>query len=118
MWTFPGSHEQPGAALAGLQDIMALDPGAFWDAGARAVRGSCAPGCGPYSPRIVALALYNSARNAGEQIYIRDFMSAFVSSIDAGGVAHVFITRGIGKMASGLAPLANAGFLNVVAVAR
>lgn len=111
------AHEPGGVSLLGLQDVIALDPTAYWDSGVNAVRGSCAPACGPHSPRIIALALYNPARNAGEPVYVRDFMSVFVDQI-AAGVAHVYITPSIGRLSSGSMPLANAGFLNVVGVVR
>ena len=109
---------QPGpAAILGLQDIIALDPAAYWDAGVNAVRGSCAPVCGSHSPRIITLALKNPAAPPGISVYLRDFMSVFVDRVDASG-AHVFITPSIGRVSTGSMPLANAGFLNVVAVVR
>jgi hypothetical protein len=44
-------------------DFTALfdeDPGASWDAGSRTIDGSCAPGCAQVSPRLIAIAIFDT----------------------------------------------------------
>jgi hypothetical protein len=48
-----------GPTKQGFNDLKALDPGATWDSSAKAVTGSCAPGCAPFSPRIVPITVFN-----------------------------------------------------------
>lgn len=114
--TFAG-HEPGPASLLGLQDIVDLDPQAYWDSSVKAIRGSCAPACGPHSPRIITIGLFNPTRFPGESVYIRDFMSVFVDRVDASD-AHVYITPSMGRISTGGMPLADAGFLKVAAVVR
>src|SRR5438093_883038 len=78
-----------GAALLGLEDVIALDPGAYWDSGVNAVRGSCAPACGAFSPRIINMMLFNPAAAPGGTLYIRDIMSVFVDQVTA-GIGYVY----------------------------
>jgi hypothetical protein len=44
---------------AHFAELFALDPDASWNPGTRNVNGSCAPGCAPISPRLVALAVFD-----------------------------------------------------------
>jgi hypothetical protein len=48
-----------GPTGQGVDDLIAQDPNAKWDAGNQAVVGSCAPGCAPFSPRIVPLPVFD-----------------------------------------------------------
>jgi hypothetical protein len=49
-----------GPTRMGVQDLVALDPGASWNAGTKEVQGSCAPTCAAISPRIVPIALFDA----------------------------------------------------------
>jgi hypothetical protein len=45
--------------LPGVNAVLAQDPLANWDAINNRVVNSCAPGCGPVSPRLIPIALFN-----------------------------------------------------------
>jgi len=45
---------------ADFNELFALDPGAAWDSANRTIANSCAPGCAPFSPRLVAIALFDA----------------------------------------------------------
>ena len=52
-----------GPTKQGVQDLIALDPGAYWDPATQTVQGSCAQSaspCAPKSPRIVAIPVYDT----------------------------------------------------------
>ena len=48
-----------GATYTALQALVAQDPGATWDLRRTAIGNSCAPGCAPVSPRLIAVALFD-----------------------------------------------------------
>jgi hypothetical protein len=48
-----------GPTSQGYNDLRNLDPGAYWDSNTQTVAGSCAPACGPISPRIVPLSVFD-----------------------------------------------------------
>ena len=53
-----------GPTRHGVDALIALDPGARWDTSTLSVTGSCAQAatpCGPRSPRVVAVPVYNTA---------------------------------------------------------
>lgn len=52
-----------GPTKQGVQDLIALDPGAYWDSSTQSVQGSCAQSaspCAARSPRIVAIPLFDT----------------------------------------------------------
>jgi Flp pilus assembly protein TadG len=104
----------------GLLDLIAADPGAYWDPSVKAVRGSCAPACGPHSPRIITVALFNPTDDpTSSPLQIRNFMSLFIDSVNlVSHVATTYITQMTGKLSSGSMPLAHAEFLKVVSAVR
>jgi hypothetical protein len=58
--SFPtGTTARAAETAAAATALIALDPGASWDLVTNTVQGSCAPGCAPVSPRLVALALFD-----------------------------------------------------------
>ena len=68
----------------GLEDLVARDPDAYWDASARRVAGSCAdvhPRCASMSPRIVALAVYDVNDFADQSRFEPGVTSVLVSNI-------------------------------------
>lgn len=48
-----------GSTTNAFNDLIALDPGASWDAATNSIQGSCAPACAPISPRLVLIALFD-----------------------------------------------------------
>jgi hypothetical protein len=54
----PVSLTMPSAADFG--GLYAADPIAFWDRMSDSIRNSCAPACAPFSPRLVAVALFDT----------------------------------------------------------
>lgn len=49
----------PGTTYTALAALMAQDPGATWDFTTHTIGNSCAPGCAPVSPRLIAVALFD-----------------------------------------------------------
>jgi hypothetical protein len=47
-------------AAADFGGLYGADPTAFWDVPTSAVHGSCAPVCAPFSPRLVAVAVFDT----------------------------------------------------------
>lgn len=55
----PVLNPAPGATQAALEVLEALDAGARWDDTNNEVENSCAPTCAPFSPRLIAIALFD-----------------------------------------------------------
>jgi Flp pilus assembly protein TadG len=102
----------------GFQDLINSDPGAYWSGSDSAVRGSCAPGCGPQSPRIVTIPLFNPNDDpSSPQLQITNLISVFVDQVvGTGGKAYIVPARG--RLAVGDAAPPGASFLNVIAAIR
>jgi len=117
--TFPGGV--PVALFAqGFQNLIDSDPGADWDSSNIAVRGSCAPACGPQSPRIVTIPLFDPTGVVvppPPQLLMENFLSVFVTNV-AGTTVNGYIVPSRGRLASGAAPPPGASFLNVIAAIR
>ncbi len=54
-----GAFGDVAATVDGFAELLAADPDADWDPFTQAIEGSCAPGCAPLSPRLVALAVFD-----------------------------------------------------------
>jgi Flp pilus assembly protein TadG len=76
----------------GLNDLVADDPGAHWNAITQRVEGSCADlevgRCGSMSPRIIAMALYDPAdladaseAGAATGVLVTNFVGFFIESV-------------------------------------
>jgi Flp pilus assembly protein TadG len=117
--TFPGGV--PVALFVqGFQNLIDSDSGASWDSSNIAVRGSCAPGCGPQSPRIVTIPLFDPtgiAMPPPPQLLMSNFLSVFVTNV-AGTTVNGYIVPSRGRLASGASPPPGASFLNVIAAIR
>ena len=86
-----------GPTKQGVEDLVAKDPSATWDAGAKAVTGSCAPGvCAdgkyyPRSPRIVPVPLFSiddyfaGAPTGKGAITITNIMGFFIEGMGGAG---------------------------------
>jgi hypothetical protein len=85
--TIPGN--KVGPTKQGVADLIALDPAARWNATTRTVDNSCAPACGPSSPRIVAVALYNPdtfQAGDGDAVEIVNLLGVFVAGMQGDDV--------------------------------
>ena len=49
-----------GPTAQGIAALIAQDPSAYWNATNQIVAGSCAPSCGGFSPRIIALPVFDA----------------------------------------------------------
>jgi hypothetical protein len=49
-----------GPTTQGVDDLLALDPDAFFNTTTKEIEESCAPGCAPESPRIVPIAVWDT----------------------------------------------------------
>ena len=80
-----------GPTLQGFAELTLKDPTAYWDSGAQAVKGSCAPGMCPTgrveqaSPRIIPIPVWDIDEFAWRRLKA-DFSSPYV---DANGTTHV-----------------------------
>jgi hypothetical protein len=89
----------------GIQALIDQDPSAMWSNGQ--IVGTCAPGCGQYSPRVIALAVYDTGKleysithndwsycaGGGKCVQIVNFLAFFVDHIDAGGNVIGYLVR-------------------------
>lgn len=57
----PVATPPAGVTLTAVNDVIAQDPLATWDAVANRVANSCAPGCGAVSPRLIPVVLFDPA---------------------------------------------------------
>jgi hypothetical protein len=57
----PLANPAAGVTAAGVTAVIAQDPAANWNAGINKVENSCAPACGPVSPRLIPVALFDPA---------------------------------------------------------
>ncbi len=94
----------PQSIVDQLAAVYARDPGADYDYAGNRIFGSCAPGCAPISPRLLAVALFDPAkfqlgRASGDWVQadvgcptnapcltITNVLGFFVHGIDGGGV--------------------------------
>jgi hypothetical protein len=49
-----------GPTKMGVDDLIALDPGASWNTSTKTIVGSCVPACGAVSPRVVPIAVIDA----------------------------------------------------------
>ena len=95
-----------GPTNQGIDDLIALDPDATFNTTTKMVEGSCAPGCGPQSPRIVPIAVFdieefNYRRAAGDWtacpgggkcVQVVKILGYFVSHMSGGDVVGYLMT--------------------------
>lgn len=92
-----------GPTFQGLADLFDLDRGAMWNDEDKRIEGSCAPACGSFSPRIIALAVYDTelwhysdtrtgsngfsyCPGGGSCVKVVNFIGFFVDRVEAGEV--------------------------------
>jgi Flp pilus assembly protein TadG len=86
-----------GPTKQGISALISQDPNAQWNSGTNTIDNSCAPACAPFSPRIIALPLfdpdefqYDTTNNTwpncpagGSCVHVTNIIGFFVSQIDA-----------------------------------
>lgn len=122
-----------GPTKAGVDALIALDPGATWNAATKTVTGSCAPGCATISPRIVPLPVfdldeyqYSDAVNqwpqcvgGGQCVRVVNILGFFVASVGGGGDVTGYLIRYPGVLKAGASAVNPAGgFAQVITLVR
>ena len=118
---------EPGGMVGptnhGMEDLIALDPDAYWDASTESVRGSCAssnPPCAGRSPRIVAIPLFdlNSLEASGRTtVTVANILGFFISAQNGNEVTGYIVSApGLRVGAAGIAP--EAAFLSFISLVR
>jgi hypothetical protein len=123
-----------GPTKQGFDDLKALDPGATWDSGAKEVTGSCAPGCAPFSPRIVPITVFNmddyqrrsitndwsGCPGGGSCVTVVNILGFFVDSITSpGGDVVGYLVMYPGEFTTGAPDISDdASFAKVIQLIR
>ena len=95
-----------GPTGQGVDDLIALDPDATFNTTTKVIDDSCAPGCGPQSPRIVPIAVWDTddfnrrqAQNewgdcpgGGKCVKVVKILGYFVSHMSGGDVVGYLMT--------------------------
>jgi hypothetical protein len=105
-----------GPTNHGLQALIDLDPGAYWDTGCNCVQGSAYP----KSPRVAMIPLYNpylyemgKHNGSSASIYVSNFMGIFVEGLQGGDViGRITPVAGLHKGSAG--PLPTGAFAKVI----
>ena len=98
-WLVPETGNMVGPTQQGVNDLIAEDPGAYWDTSCNCVKGSD-PKYGGQSPRIGRVPLYNptvygqgqQSGKSGPQLQITNFLGFFIEQVDGGGTVWGRIT--------------------------
>jgi len=118
-----------------MVDVVDEDPGAMWNPVSKHVEGGCAPECGPVSPRLVVVALYDTdeyerMRAANDWsscddgvpcVRIVNLVGFFINVVAPGasGSADGFFTVHPGQLSSGNPTLTtDSSFLKSIALVR
>ena len=88
-----------GLTVQGLSELLARDPAATWDSATNAVRNTCAPACGPVSPRVIVLPLFDPdayqralARGDGSSLHVVKLVQVFIAAVSGTTIsAHLII---------------------------
>jgi len=102
-----------GPTNQGIQALIDQDPYAVWNTSTKTIDHSCVnnvPSCGAYSPRVIALAVYDVDKfddsythgdwtdcpGGGTCVQIVNFLAFFVAGIDGSGNVYGYLTREAG----------------------
>jgi len=123
-----------GPTKDGIAALIAQDPDATWNSSTKTIDNTCAPGCGAYSPRVIALGVYNTEKydysrthndwsycaGGGTCVQIVNFLAFFVAGIDNNGTVTGYLTREAGLLISGGGTNLNnqSSFMSVVQLVR
>jgi hypothetical protein len=135
----PTENMGAGQTKIGFDALKAKDPGATWNTTLKDVQGSCAPGCAPFSPRIVPIAIFDmddyqkrkstSPENTsvcpvpgGQCVHIVNIIGFFAASRPTTGPNQDNVTGYLmsmpGDLAAGGVDLGPAGFLKIIQLVR
>lgn len=99
LWNEPGN--MVGPTDQGVRDLIAKDPGAYWDAGTNTIQNSCVndtPPCAALSPRVVAVPVFDvdaytlQDKTSGKfQITITNILGFFIQGMDGNNVVGYFV---------------------------
>jgi hypothetical protein len=95
----PLSGNLTGPTVQGVADLINLDPNAAWEPWSKQVINSCAPSCGPVSPRIVVIAVFDpsvfeaSLINSGQpQLVVTNVIGVFIDGVVGGKVTGYLVS--------------------------
>ena len=115
-----------GPTKHGVQELIALDPNAEWDADSMSVVGSCAQAatpCGPQSPRIVAIpvfdtATYYSTKRQGLPVFtVVNILGFFIDDMQGNNVVG-YLTKAPGLSLGNSSITAASSFLSQIQLVR
>ena len=112
-----------GPTIQGIQDLIALDPAAYWNSTTKKVAGSCAsanPPCARYSPRIIAIPVFSPQEWENSEwqdhvpighatVHIVNILGFFVEGLDANDnvLGHLVMMPGLLREGSSLVEAAS-----------
>jgi Flp pilus assembly protein TadG len=116
----PEPGNMVGATRQGTSDLIASDPGAYWDSHCNCVKGSDTSRY-KVSPRIRPLPLYDPVAYANDQhsgksqptLQVVNFLGVFVDSVGNQGEVTAYVTK-IGGRVSGRGPSPIGGFARAI----
>jgi len=94
-----------GPTTQGISALIAQDPDATWDINTQSIDNTCAPACAPFSPRIIALPLFNpdefqfdtsnttwpNCPGGGSCVHVTNIIGFFVDHMDGNNVVGYLI---------------------------
>ena len=103
-----------GPTTQGISALISQDPSAQWNVGSQTIDHSCAPTCAPFSPRIIALPLFNpdefqfdtsnntwpNCPGGGSCVHVTNLIGFFVDRIDASNNVVGYLIRYPGVLTS------------------
>ena len=123
-----------GPTVQGVANLIAQDPMAMWNPSTKTIDYSCAPACGEYSPRVIALAVYDVDKfdksvtqgdwtycpGGGTCVQVVNFLAFFVDHITAGNDVVGYLTREAALLINGGGTSLNnsSSFFTVVQLVR
>jgi hypothetical protein len=104
----PENGNMTGPTQQGSDDLIAKDPGAYWDTSCNCVKGSAFP----VTPRIRIVPLYNpilyaEGQQSGKsqpQLQVVNYLGFFIEGVDGAGQLTGRITPILGKISGNGAP--------------
>ena len=100
--------DKSGPTLQGIQDLIAKDPNARWDATCRCVKGSAFG----TSPRVFPIPLFNpqyyaegKANGRGASFELANFLGFFADHVDSNGKIYGIITTIVGVVSDSTGPV-------------
>jgi Flp pilus assembly protein TadG len=106
--------DMTGPTKKGIGDLISQDSSAVWNVSTQTIDGSCAPTCAPFSPRIIALPVFNpdefqydksnntwpSCPGGGSCVQVTNIIGFFVDHMDASNNVVGYLIRYPGVLTS------------------